>query len=380
MDNPITIVVNNIKDVPSEELYERLAAIGFDGVELTCGPNERLDAQKCAQDQDYCHAQRATLEKFGLGCRTLGNHTYVQNVLSEIKDSCWDVFSGPPKSLSDEGEQIYKRYAEEIKDMARAAKAMGASCVTAFTYPFQWSYTSAYCPFWREWADFDLRIFKEHWLPILDFYQELGIKFALEVGEIEIAYDVPSTDRLLEELDYHPALAFNYDWFAKGGMRRINFNKKEDVDFIRKFSDRILNVHEFAYMGFLGPRTSLRNADALETNLTALNNVGYQGPVSVEWIEADELKERQTDRWDGIQNAYNTVKGIMSKLAQKDSPTSKPASGTNEPTSGVKPNKDDPSKDGGEDRERFTFVKSLAATISVGSSYFKQSNRTERAN
>ena len=77
----------------------------------------------------------------------------------------------------------------------------------------------------------------ERWNPILDVFQECGIKFALEVHPTEIAFDIASAQRALEAVGHHPRFGFNYD------PSHLGYQGVDYVKFIRTFARQIHHAH-----------------------------------------------------------------------------------------------------------------------------------------
>ena len=161
--------------------------------------------------------------------------------------------------------------------------------------------------------------FGRRFLPILDEYQKLGIRYALEVHPTEIAFDTISAQRALEALGNHPAFGFNYD------PSHLGYQGVDYVDFIYHFSDRIFHVHMKdvywsdtpkqvgvfgGHVTFGDPRRywnfrSLgRGCINFEEIIRALNAIGYQGPLSVEW------EDSAMDREHGARESCEFVKQI----------------------------------------------------------------------
>ena len=312
---PITIITGQFGDVPSEELFAKTSEIGYDGLELACG-TDHFDVQKCLKEEGYCAAKKAQLEKYGLGCWALSNHCVGQGVLDQIDQRNLDVI--PEYLRSDDKEQVAKNCAEEMKDTARAAKMIGATIVTGFTGSSIWPYIYSFPPVPQKWIDDGFALLKERWTPILDVYQELGIKFALEVHPTEIAFDIHSAQLALEALDYHPAFGFNFD------PSHLVWQMVDPVKFIRKFPDRIFHVHmkdaalqldgENGILGSHLPfgdyrrgwefRSVGRGDVDFEEIVSALNDINYQGPLSVEW------EDQRMDRWFGATESFEYVKKV----------------------------------------------------------------------
>ena len=164
------------------------------------------------------------------------------------------------------------------------------------------------------YADFAAR-----WKPILDQYQALGIKFALEVHPTEIAFDIASAERAIQALDGHPAFGFNYD------PSHLGYQGVDYVEFIYRFSDRIFHVHmkdvgwsaTLTDAGVFGGHTEFgdrrrywdfrslgRGNIDFEEIIRALNRINYQGPLSVEWEDSG------MDRVHGATEAAAFVKQV----------------------------------------------------------------------
>ena len=139
--------------------------------------------------------------------------------------------------------------------------------------------------------------FAKRWIPILDEYQKLGVKFALEAHPTEIAFDIHTAHLTLKALCNHPAFGFNFDP-SHFGYQHVDY-----VRFIYEFSDRIFHVHmkdagvnTDGKTGILGSHLpfgdlrrgwnfrSLGHGDVnFEEIIRELNAAKYTGPLSVEW-------------------------------------------------------------------------------------------------
>lgn len=320
---PITIITGQFGDVKSDDLFSRLSEFGYNGVELACG-TEHFDVQRCLHEEGYCEAKKAQLDKYGLQCWALSNHCVGQGVLDQLDKRNLDVIPerlrcGDPMNLSArDKEQIAANCAEEMKDTARAAAKFGASVVTGFTGSSIWPYIYSFPPVPQSWIDEGFKLLKKRWLPILDVFQECGVKFALEVHPTEIAFDVHSAELALKAVDYHPAFNFNFD------PSHLLWQQVDPAKFIRKFPSRIAHVHmkDVALQldgenGILGShlpfgdyrrgwefRSVGRGHVNFEEIIRALNDVDYNGPLSVEW------EDQRMDRWFGAKESFEYVKKV----------------------------------------------------------------------
>ncbi|MBN2288784.1 MAG: sugar phosphate isomerase/epimerase, partial [Candidatus Glassbacteria bacterium] len=189
---------------------------------------------------------------------------------------------------------------EAQKKAARAAKNLGLEVVCGFTGSPIWHLIYSFPPVTPEMIENGFRRFAELWNPILDVYGELGIKFALEVHPTEIAFDIITARRALEALGNREEFGFNFD------PSHLQWQGVDPVCFVREFGDRIFHVHMKdavvtldgrsgilgSYLNFDQPGRgwnfrSLGRGDVnFEEIIRALNEIGYDGPLSVEWEDA----------------------------------------------------------------------------------------------
>ncbi|MYH60879.1 MAG: TIM barrel protein, partial [Caldilineaceae bacterium SB0675_bin_29] len=151
-----------------------------------------------------------------------------------------------------------------------------------------------------------LALFAELWTPILDVFSENGVKFGLEVHPTEIAFDIHSAQNAIDALNGHEAFGFNYD------PSHFGYQGVDYVGFIRRFADRIFHVHmkdvgwadggkeagvfgghaEFGdHRRFWDFRSVGRGKINFEEIMRALNDIGYNGPLSIEWEDAGMDRE-----------------------------------------------------------------------------------------
>ena len=161
-------------------------------------------------------------------------------------------------------------------------------------------------------------LFAERFNPILDVFGECGLRFALEVHATEIAFDLYSTERALEALDRREEFGFNFD------PSHLLWQGVDPVEFLRAFPDRIYHVHVkdaiitlngktgilSSHLNFGDPRRGWdfrspgRGAVNFEEIIRTLNQIGYNGPLSVEWEDSG------MDREFGAREACELVKRI----------------------------------------------------------------------
>ena len=193
-----------------------------------------------------------------------------------------------------------------MKNTARAAQKLGVKVVNGFTGSSIWHLLYSFPPVSPAMIDDGFKLLAERFNPILDVFAECGVKFALEVHPTEIAFDLYSTERALEALNYRKEFGFNFD------PSHLIWQGVDPVEFIRAFPDRIYHVHMkdaivtlngrsgilSSHLNFGDPRRGWdfrslgRGGVNFEEIIRALNAAGYAGPLSVEWEDSGMDRER----------------------------------------------------------------------------------------
>jgi sugar phosphate isomerase/epimerase len=319
MARPVTLFTGQWADLKLEVMCQKAKAFGYDGLELACW-GDHVDVKKAAEDKEYAKSRKEILAKHGLKLFAISNHLAGQMVCDEIDERHKSIDTTGGRIWGDgKPDGVRKRAAEEMVLTAKAAKNIGVDVVNGFTGSSIWKYLYSFPPVPPEWIDKGYKDFADRWIPILNEYKKLGIQFALEVHPTEIAFDVASAERALDAIDGHPSFGFNFD------PSHLVYQNVGYVNFVRKFGKRIFHVHmKDAYLSklpteagvfgghinFGDPRRAWdfrslgRGSINFEEIIRALNDVGYQGPLSVEW------EDGKMDREHGAKEACAFVRQI----------------------------------------------------------------------
>ena len=302
MARPVTLFTGQWADLDIETMCQKAKAFGYDGLELACwGDHFEVDKANAS----YCKSKRQLLEQYDLQLFSISNHLVGQAVCDNIDERHQLIL--PPAVWGDgDPEGVRKRAAKEMIATAKAAKRLGVDVVNGFTGSSIWHLLYSFPPVSPEMIDKGYKDFAKRWKPILNQFQKLGVKFALEVHPTEIAFDIASAERAIEALDGHPAFGFNYD------PSHLGYQGVDYVEFIYRFSDRIFHVHmkdvgwsstqkEAGVFGghvefgdrrrFWDFRSLGRGNIDFEEIIRALNRIQYQGPLSVEWEDSGMDRE-----------------------------------------------------------------------------------------
>ena len=315
MARPVTLFTGQWADLDIETMCQKAKAFGYDGLELACW-GDHFEVDKA--DNAYCQNKRALLEKHGMQFFSVSAHLVGQAVCDNIDGRHQAIL---PDYVWGDGdpEGVRQRAAAEMIATARAAKQLGVDVVNGFTGSPIWHLLYSFPPVPPQMIDDGYADFAARWKPILDEFQSLGVKFALEVHPTEIAFDIASAERAIAALDGHPCFGFNYD------PSHLGYQGVDYVEFIHRFSERIFHVHmkdvgwsdtptdAGVFGGHLdfGDRRRYWDFRSLgrgnidfEEIIRALNRINYQGPLSVEWEDSG------MDREHGATEAAAFVKDV----------------------------------------------------------------------
>ncbi len=315
MSRPVTLFTGQWADLPLEVLAEKAAAWGYDGLELACW-GDHLDVEKAAADPGYVKKQLGILEKHGLKVWAISNHLAGQLVCDLNNDGRTDVFA--PDELAGDPEGQRQWAIEQMKLTAKAAANLGVRVVNGFTGSSIWHLLYSFPPVSAEMVEAGFRFFAEKWNPILDVFAENGVRFALEVHPTEIAYDIVTAERALEAIGGREEFGFNFD------PSHLHWQMVDPVVFLNTFGDRIYHCHmkdaaltldgrsgilsshlDFGQPGRGWDFRSLGHGGVnFEEIIRALNRIGYEGPLSVEWEDSG------MDREHGAREACEFVRRV----------------------------------------------------------------------
>ncbi|MEU3306955.1 sugar phosphate isomerase/epimerase family protein [Nocardiopsis sp. NPDC055551] len=300
MTRPVTLFTGQWADLPFEKVCELASSWGYDGLEIACW-GDHLDVTRAAVDDSYVQGRREILERHGLGVWAISNHLLGQAVCDDpIDHRHRDIL--PSRVWGDgDPEGVRRRAAEEMKLTARAAARLGVSTVVGFTGSAIWKYVAMFPPVGDDVIQAGYRDFADRWNPILDVFDEVGVRFAHEVHPSEIAYDYWSTQAALEAVGHREAFGLNWD------PSHMVWQDIDPIGFLWDFRDRIYHVdckdarkrvgggrngRLGSHLPWGDPRrgwdfvSTGRGDVPWEACFRVLNSIGYDGPISIEWEDA----------------------------------------------------------------------------------------------
>ena len=299
MPRPIALLTAQWADLPFTTVCELASKWGYDGLEIACW-GDHFDIHRAVNEPGYVEDRKEILASYNLKAWALANHLVGQAVCDNpIDERHLGIL--PERLWGDgEAEGVRQRAAEEMKDAARAAAKMGIPTVVGFTGSSIWHTVAMFPPVPTEMIERGYQDFADRWNPILDVFDEEGVRFAHEVHPSEIAYDYWTTKRSLEAIGHRPAFGLNFD------PSHFMWQDLDPVGFLWDFQDRIYHVHLKesrkqldgrngrlgSHLPWADPRrgwdfVSTGHGDVpWESIFRMLNFIGYEHSMSVEWEDA----------------------------------------------------------------------------------------------
>jgi sugar phosphate isomerase/epimerase len=306
MPRSITLFTGQWADLPLAKLAPLVKRLGYDGVELACW-GDHFDVDAAATSDKYIKEKWEVLQDNNLTCFAVSSHLVGQAICDLIDERHKAIL--PPDVWGDgDPEGVRKRAAKKMALTAKAARRFfdakpggkkGAPVVVnGFTGSSIWHSIYAFPPTSQAYWDAGFADFGKRFAPILAEFDKQNANFALEVHPTEIAFDIASAQRAIEAVKGHKRFGFNYD------PSHLGYQGVDYVKFIRTFGARIFHAHMKdvwwghgdGSAGVFGGHTSFGDARRywdfrsvgrgdinFEEIIVALNDINYQGPLSVEW-------------------------------------------------------------------------------------------------
>ena len=305
MARPVTLFSGQWADLPFDTFCAKAKSFGYDGVEIACW-GDHFEPDKALSDPGYIKSRWDVLNKYGLKCFAISTHLVGQCVCDDPIDERHKGIL--PARIWGDGkpEGVHQRAAEEVKNTARAAAKLGVKVVNGFTGSKIWHLLAGFPPIVPGMIEAGYKDFADRWNPILDVFDEVGVKFALEVHPSEIAYDFWTTKAALDAIGHRAAFGINFD------PSHLYWQMMDPTEFVYEFGDRIYHMHVKESVRNLNGRNGIlsshlnfgdhrrgwdfvspgRGGVPFERIFRALNTVGYQGPLSVEWEDNNMNREQ----------------------------------------------------------------------------------------
>ena len=290
-------------DLPIETLAAKASEWGYQGLELCCW-GDHLEVQRATADESYSSEKLDILSRHDLQVPIIANHKVGQAVSDIIDERHKSLV---PEYVWGDGKPagVQQRATEEMAATFRLAEKLGVTVVSGFTGSPIWSYVTGYPAARPEIIVDGLKRFAKQWHPLLDIARDVGVRYAFEVHPGEIAFDLHSAEAALDALNGREEFGFTFD------PSHMHWQGVDPVEFLRRFPDRIYHVHVKDATLSLNGRSGLlagywpsgdprrgfqfrspgRGGIDWEAIIRALNEIRYDGPLSVDWHDAGMDRE-----------------------------------------------------------------------------------------
>lgn len=311
---PITLFTGQWADLTLDEMCKAASEMGYEGLELATWGNH-VNPKKASEDPAYVKLIKDTLAKYKLNSWSISAHLCGQ-LVCDVLDKRHNGFA--PPSVADNPDAIREWAIQEVKYVIQAAENLGIKIITGFTGSPIWPYWYSFPQTSEEMIEEGFQTVVKRWSPLFDEMDKRDIRFALEVHPTEIAFDYYSFVRLLKSFNYRKTLGMNFD------PSHLLWQGITPHLMIRELPDRVYHVHIKdaavtldGLTGILGShiefgrtargwnfRSPGRGDVDFGAIIRELNDINYQGPLSVEWEDSG------MERYRGAAEAYEFTKDV----------------------------------------------------------------------
>ncbi len=303
----------NFTEKPLEEVVQMVSQYGYETLEIPAYEgNGQLETADVIKGNNAANIRKMA-ESYGMTIQALSNHADSFLIMGPTGVETDFIYKGTP-------EEKIKHGTESLIRTAQAANALEAPIVVGYPGVENWG-RFFFFPYGQGWKEYEEQ-FQERFTPILDKFQEYGVKFAIEIHPNSFVYDIHTAVKALELVNYHPALGYNLD---PANILYLQIDPAIAVDTLK---DRIFHVHakdaELAKHN-LPMGGSLMHGDMGALNhtyrfripgwgqvewkrlITELSLVGYKGSISY------EHEDVTMSRMDGVEKTAEFLKPLIIK-------------------------------------------------------------------
>ena len=302
MARPVTLFTGQWADLTLEVIAEKASQWGYDGIELPCW-GDHFNVQKALSEPNYCKGRHELLGKYGLKCWAISNHLTGQLVLdhNDARTDDW-----VPAAVRGDAKKKTEWAIQEMKDYGAGRPAAGRQGGQRL----------------HRLVDLAPALLVPAGVGCHDRRGIQAVRRSLEPDprrlqgmRRQVRARGPSRPRSpststppsghSKAINHRPEFGFNFD------PSHLLWQMVDPVEFIRAFPDRIYHVHVkdaartldgrsgilASHLNFGDPRRGWdfrspgRGQVNFEEIARALNHVGYEGPLSVEWEDCGMDRE-----------------------------------------------------------------------------------------
>jgi len=170
----ITLFTGQWADLPFEEVCRLASEWGYDGLEIACW-GDHFEVDRALSDDSYVDRKRQTLAKYNLNVWAISNHLVGQAVCDHPIDQRHQGILPPRIWATDRRRGSASGPPRKMQDTARCGARLGVNTVIGFTGSSIWH--TLPCSAGATGDDRGrYEDFARRWNPILDVYDEVGVR------------------------------------------------------------------------------------------------------------------------------------------------------------------------------------------------------------
>ncbi len=196
---------NNLVDI-----CQWASNLGYKAIQMPTSNPEIFDLEKAAQSQDYCDEVTSIIAQAGLTISELSTHLQGQLVaVHPAYDEMFDNFA--PEHLRGDPTNRTQWANDQLMLAAKASRNLGLKTHVTFSGALLWH---TFYPWPQRPQGLVEDGFKElaaRWMPILDYFDEMGVDVCYELHPGEDLHDGVTFERFLAATNNHPRVNILYD-------------------------------------------------------------------------------------------------------------------------------------------------------------------------
>ncbi|BDF59644.1 AP endonuclease [Christensenellaceae bacterium] len=303
----------NFTEKPLEDVIKLIAPYGYETLEIPAYEGNGQLETKDVLAGNNAEKIKKMVAGYGMDICALSNHSDSFLIMGPTGKDTDFIYKGS-------AEEKIKHGTESLIRTAQAANALEAPTVVGYPGVENWG-RFFFFPYGQGWAEYEQQ-FADRFTPILDKFQEYGVRFAIEIHPNSFVYDTLTAERALELVDYHPALGYNLD---PANVMYLGLSVELMID---RLGERIYHVHakdaqmvkQNMPLGGALMQGDMKRLDRSfrfripgwgQTHwkdvITELSMVGYQGVLSY------EHEDVTMSRMDGVEKTAAFLKPLLIK-------------------------------------------------------------------
>jgi sugar phosphate isomerase/epimerase len=217
-------------------IAEWAASLGYKGIQIPTWDGRLFDLAKAAQSKTYCDEVAGTCREAGVEITELSTHLQGQLVaVHPAFSEGFDAFAAPSVRGNPTARQEWA--VDQVKLAAKASRHLGLENTVSFTGALAWPYIYPWPPRSPGLIETAFDELARRWKPILDIYEENGVKIGYELHPGEDTMDGVTFEMFLERTGNHDRCRINYD------PSHFLLQQLDYLDFIDIYHERICAFH-----------------------------------------------------------------------------------------------------------------------------------------